>query len=88
VNTVIWLFAGGAIGLAAFQLLRLNRGRGLVVTVIIGVVAGYFGGSIVAPLVGAAASGSQFSGVALLIACATAAGIVYVCDQVYERYGT
>jgi uncharacterized membrane protein YeaQ/YmgE (transglycosylase-associated protein family) len=84
-NTMLWLFAGGAIAGAAFKLLQLNVARGLVVTLIIGIVAAYLGGSVLAPLLFAPAAGVNIP--ALLVACATATAAVYASDAIYERYG-
>jgi uncharacterized membrane protein YeaQ/YmgE (transglycosylase-associated protein family) len=85
-NTMLWLVAGGTIAAAAFQLLQLNAARGLAMSLVIGIGAAYFGGSILAPLLYAPDVGLNLP--ALLIACATAAAAVYASDAISEHYGT
>ena len=87
-NTIIWIFAGAALAWLAFAYLDYNRGRGLVIAVAIGALGAYFGGSVIAPLLGQRAGPSgEFMPVALLIAAATAIGLLYIVDAVYEHYG-
>jgi uncharacterized membrane protein YeaQ/YmgE (transglycosylase-associated protein family) len=91
-NTAIWLFAGGALGWLAFSFLQLNAARGLLNAVLIGVVAAYLGGSIVAPWFGNAGTfgggAGELNFFALLIASCTALAALYVSDTIYRRFGT
>jgi uncharacterized membrane protein YeaQ/YmgE (transglycosylase-associated protein family) len=87
-NTVIWLVAGGVLAWLAFSYFDFNRNRGLMIALVIGALGAYFGGSVIAPMMGQSAGGA--SGVvpfALVIAAATAAAFVVVGDMVYERFG-
>ena len=86
-NTVIWLIAGGVVAAAAFSALHLNVARGLVVAIVIGVFAAYFGGSILSPLLGGTAVTGEFNPLALLVASCTALGALYLSDTIYERFG-
>jgi len=87
-NTVVWLIAGCAVAWIAFSALRANVARGLVVTVVIGAMSAYFGGSVLAPLfANSSVAAGDFNALALLIACATAAAFLFVSDLVYDRYG-
>ena len=85
-NTVIWLIAGGVVAAAAFSALHLNVARGLVVAVVIGAFAAYFGGSVISPLFASPVPG-EFNLLALMIACCTALGVLYLSDTIYERFG-
>jgi uncharacterized membrane protein YeaQ/YmgE (transglycosylase-associated protein family) len=88
VNTIVWIFAGAALAWLAFSFLDYNRGRGLVIAVVIGAMGAYFGGSVLAPLLGhTSGAGGEFMPFALMVALATAIALLYIGDAVYERYG-
>ena len=87
-NTIVWILAGATLAWLAFSYLDYNRGRGLVIAVAIGALGAYFGGSVIAPLLGQGAGASgEFMPVALLVAAATATGVLFIGDAVYERNG-
>lgn len=87
-NTVVWILAGAALAWLAFSYLDFNRGRGLVVAIVIGSLGAYFGGSVIAPLFShAAAANGELMPFALVVAAATAAAMLYLGDVLYERYG-
>jgi uncharacterized membrane protein YeaQ/YmgE (transglycosylase-associated protein family) len=87
VNTIVWILAGAVLAWLAFSYLDYNRGRGLVIALVIGALGAYFGGRVVAPLLGQSGPSDEFRPVALIVAAATAIGLLYIVDAVYERYG-
>jgi uncharacterized membrane protein YeaQ/YmgE (transglycosylase-associated protein family) len=91
-NPALWLLSGGALGWLAFSFLQLNAPRGLAVTVLIGAVAAYLGGSVVAPWFVNAATFAGGAGelnlFALVIASCAAFAAVYLSDAIYQRFGT
>ena len=87
-NPIIWIVCGGLLAWAAFKYLDFNRGRGLVIALVIGTIGAYFGGSVLAPLLGHTPGASgEFMPFALVVASATAMALLYLGDFVYERYG-
>ena len=87
-NTVIWLLAGGILAGIAFATLKMNNARGLIVSIVIGVMSAYFGGNVLAPLFGSASQApGEFAPFALLVASASAAACLLVSDMIYERFG-
>jgi uncharacterized membrane protein YeaQ/YmgE (transglycosylase-associated protein family) len=68
--------------------LRANKELGLVISVIIGVVGGFFGGNVLAPMLGAATdTPNDFSLFSLAIALASAAACLAVGNVLSQRYG-
>lgn len=87
-NVVSWMLAGGLVGWAGYSFLHFNAGRGLMVSIVIGTVGGFFGGKVLAPVLTAAAAGpGELSASALLFAAAVAAAFVALGNLVYERWG-
>lgn len=87
-NTIVWILAGAALAWLAFSYLDFNRGRGLIVALVIGVGGAYVGGSILAPLFGHTPGASgEFMPFALIVAAASASALLYIGDVVYERFG-
>jgi uncharacterized membrane protein YeaQ/YmgE (transglycosylase-associated protein family) len=86
-NAALWILAGAVLGWIGFAYLRVNRYRGLVVSIIIGVAGGFFGGNVLAPLLGATASAPDILSVAsLIVASASAVGCLAVGNFLDERY--
>ena len=87
-NTMIWIVAGALVGWLAFAAFRAGVARGLLVSIIIGAVAAFVGGAILAPMLGhPALAPNEFSPFALVTAMATAAACLLIADRVYERFG-
>ena len=87
-NTFIWLLAGGVLAWIAFATLRMNNARGLIVSIVIGGMSAYFGGTVLAPLFGSAGPApGGFAPFALLVAAGTAGACLLISDMVYERFG-
>ena len=89
-NAVIWLIAGGIVATVAFRARRWNAGRGLVVAVLIGAGAAYFGGSVLAPIFEAPreTNTADFNALALIVATCTALAASFLSNTLYERFGT
>ncbi|OGA53547.1 MAG: hypothetical protein A3G24_17560 [Betaproteobacteria bacterium RIFCSPLOWO2_12_FULL_62_13] len=87
-NIAMWILAGGIMGWIGYAALGANADRGLVVSIIIGMVGGFFGGNVLAPMFGAAAANpGDFSPFALFIAAASAAGCLTISNMIRNRYG-
>ena len=86
-NVVLWLLAGAAIGWIGYSALHLNGGRGLFVSAIIGVGGAFFGGHVLAPMLGSPEVAGGFSLLALIVASVTALSCAFLGDILYERFG-
>jgi len=87
-NIAMWVLAGGVIGWAGYTLLKVNEERGMVISIIIGMVGGFFGGNVLAPILGAVADApNDFSLFSMTIAMASAAGCLAIGNLVSNRYG-
>jgi len=88
-NIILWAIAGGVAGWIGYAFLDWNGERGLKVSILIGMLGGFVGGKVVAPLIGAANTVDlgDFSPLALCIALASAAAILIVSSMIHKRYG-
>lgn len=87
-NIAMWVLAGGILGWIGYQFLDVNSGRGLLVSIIIGAVGGYFGGEIIAPMFTAAAAvPADFSSSALFFAAVVAAAFLFAGNLIHDRWG-
>ena len=87
-NIAMWVLAGGILGWVGFQFLGVNSGRGLIVSVIIGAVGGFFGGKIVAPMfTTAAVVPADFNSSALVFAALVAAAFLFAGNLIHDRWG-
>ena len=87
-NIAMWVLAGGVIGWAGFALLKVNEERGTIISIIIGMVGGFFGGNVLAPMLGAVAdTPNDFSLFSMTIAVASAAACLSISNLVSNRYG-
>ena len=88
-NIMLWVLAGGAAGWIAYALLKVNRERGMAISVIIGMLGGFVGGSILASMFGAGASINlgDFNPFRLFIACASAAAFLIISSMIPKRFG-
>ena len=86
-NIVLWILAGGFVGWVSFRFVGANAFRGLATSLGIGMCGGYFGGSVLAPIIGEAASTPDaLNPVALLMAIATAAACLTIGDMISRRF--
>ena len=87
-NIAMWVVAGGALGGLGFVYLRINARRGLVISIIIGAVGGFFGGNVLAPMLGAAPdAANDFSMFSMGVALACAAACLALGNLISNRYG-
>jgi uncharacterized membrane protein YeaQ/YmgE (transglycosylase-associated protein family) len=88
VNILLWALAGGTAGWIGFSLVGFNEDRGLAVSVVIGMVGGFLGGNMLAPMFSAGAvNPGVFNPFSLFIAFACAAAVLTVSNMVYKRFG-
>ncbi len=87
-NLAMWVLAGGILGWIGYTILKVNEERGIVISIIIGVVGGFFGGNVLAPMLGAAVeTPNDFNLFSMVIALASAAGCLAIGNLVSNRYG-
>jgi uncharacterized membrane protein YeaQ/YmgE (transglycosylase-associated protein family) len=86
-NIAMWVLAGGVLGWVGFARLKVNEQRGLILSVIIGIVGGFYGGNVLAPMLGAVTdTPNDFSLFSLVIASASAAGCLAIANLLSTRY--
>ena len=86
-NIAMWVLAGGVLGWIGFAYMRVNEERGMIISVIIGMVGGFFGGNVLAPMLGAATeTPNDFSMYSLVIAMASAAACLSIGNLVSKRF--
>lgn len=87
-NIAMWVLAGGVLGWIGFSMLNANKERGMVISIIIGVLGGFFGGNVLAPMLGAVTdTPNDFSLFSMAIAMTSAAVCLTVGNLVSTRYG-
>jgi uncharacterized membrane protein YeaQ/YmgE (transglycosylase-associated protein family) len=87
-NIAMWVLAGGLLGWAGYAHLKANEERGMIFSIIIGMVGGFFGGNVLAPMFGAATDTPNiFSPFALFVAAASAAACLAIGNLLAKRYG-
>lgn len=87
-NIMIWVLAGAVAGWIGYTYMKFNEDRGMIVSVIIGAVGGFFGGNVLAPMLGAVTdTPNTFSLFSLAVALAAAAGCLAIGNLVSNRYG-
>jgi uncharacterized membrane protein YeaQ/YmgE (transglycosylase-associated protein family) len=87
-NIAMWVLAGGVLGYMAYVHLKANEERGLVISIIIGVVGGFLGGNVPAPMFGAVTdTPNDFSLFSLTIALASAAACLAIGNLASKRFG-
>ena len=87
-NIMIWVLAGGVAGWVGYSYMQFNEDRGMIVSIIIGIVGGFFGGNVLAPMLGAVTdTPNSFSLFSLVVALAAAAGCLAIGNLLSRRYG-
>ena len=86
-NVVMWVLAGGFAGWVAFKFIGANKYRGMMASLAIGICGGYFGGSVLAPLLSdSAPMPDAISPIALVMALASAAVCLTIGDMIARRF--
>lgn len=85
-NILLWILAGGLLGLAAYQLVGLNEARGKLLSMVIGAVGGVLGGKEVAPIFSTPVVG-EFSLTAMMFALGVAALFLALSQFMRSRWG-
>jgi uncharacterized membrane protein YeaQ/YmgE (transglycosylase-associated protein family) len=86
-NIAMWVVAGGILGWIGFAMLDANRERGMIVSVVIGVLGGFFGGNVLAPMLGAVTDApNDFSLFSLVFEMTSAAACLAIGNLVSNRY--
>ena len=84
----MWVLAGGFAGWVGFKFIGANENRGMIISVVIGMVGGFLGGNVLAPMLGETAPmPDAISLFALLMAIATAAACLTIGDMISKRFG-
>jgi uncharacterized membrane protein YeaQ/YmgE (transglycosylase-associated protein family) len=87
-NIAMWILAGGLLGWLAYAHLKANEERGMIFSIIIGMVGGFFGGNVIAPMLGVVTDTPNiFSPFALFVAAASAVACLAVGNLLSKRYG-
>lgn len=87
-NIAMWVLAGGVLGWIGYVHMKANEERGMILSIIIGAVGGFFGGNVLAPMLGAATDTPNiFSPFALFVAAASAAACLAIGNLLSKRYG-
>ena len=87
-NIAMWVLAGGILGWLGYAHMGANKERGMIFSIIIGMVGGFFGGNVLAPMLGAATETPNiFSPFALFVAVASAAACLAAGNLISKRFG-
>jgi uncharacterized membrane protein YeaQ/YmgE (transglycosylase-associated protein family) len=86
-NMAMWIVAGAGIGWIGYALLKANRKRGLFDSIVIGSAGGFFGGYLLAPLLGGVEIPGVLSPFALVVALASATACLIIGNLLSKRYG-
>jgi uncharacterized membrane protein YeaQ/YmgE (transglycosylase-associated protein family) len=87
-NIPLWIIAGAALGWIGCEMLNVKQKRGIAAAIALGAVGGFFGGDVVAPLLGAATdTPNDFSAFSLIVAMGTAAGCLVAGYLLRRRHG-
>ena len=88
-NVVLWVLAGGIAGWIGFAFVKFNVARGLLISIIIGMLGGYLGGTVLAPMFGAGVTVNpgDFNPFRLFIAFASATACLTISNMIYKRFG-
>ena len=87
-NIAMWVLAGGVLGWVGYARMGANKERGMIFSIIIGIVGGFLGGNVLAPMLGATADTPNiFSPFSLFIAAASAAACLALGNLLAKRYG-
>ena len=87
-NVAMWVVAGGMLGWIGFAYLRGNRDLGLATSITIGAVGGFFGGNVLAPMLGAVTDTPNiFNLFSMAVALGSAAACLAIVNLLTRRFG-
>lgn len=87
-NIAMWVLAGGVLGWIGYTYLKANEERGMPISIIIGMLGGFLGGKVLAPMLGAVTDATNdFSLFSMTIALAGAAACLAVGNLLSSRFG-
>jgi len=87
-NMMMWILAGGLAGWIGFKYIGVNENRGMMISIIIGTVGGFFGGSVLAPLFGESTTLPDTLNIfALFMAMVSATACLTIGDMLAKRFG-
>lgn len=84
-NMILWLFAGAALGWAAYALLGFNAAWGGLVSGVIGAIGGVLGGKLIAPLFFGPPDAQGVAMSALLVAALVSAAGLAASNLLHNR---
>ena len=86
-DVFLWALTGGLAGWVGFKYVGANAERGMLASLAIGVIGGFFGGFLLAPMLGETATMTDaFNPGTLLVAIASAAACLTISDMVWRRF--
>jgi len=86
-NTFLWLLAGALLGWGGYTTMKLNQDVGRTAAVVVGAVAGVFGGKLIAPLFATTElAPGGFSPSALFFAVATSTAVLVAVHMAMSRW--
>ena len=87
-NIAMWVLVGGLLGWLGYAHLKANEERGMIFSIIIGILGGFFGGNVLAPMLGVFTDTPNiFSPFALFVAVASAVACLAIGNLLSKRYG-
>ena len=87
-NVAMWVLAGGVLGWVAFAYRASNRALGLTLSMIIGAVGGFFGGNVLAPMLGTVTDTPNiFNLFSMAVALGSAAACLALGNMLARRFG-
>lgn len=87
-NIAMWILAGGVLGWIGFAYFKANEQRGGIISVIIGMCGAFFGGDVLAPMLGAITDApNDFSPFSMVMALASATAWLGISDLLSRRFG-
>lgn len=87
-NIPIWIIAGAVLGWIGCSMANVRDARRIAVSIVVGAVGGFFGGNVLAPLLGAATdTPNDFSVFSLIVAVGSAVACLAVGNLLRRRHG-
>ncbi|MGH8642839.1 MAG: hypothetical protein ACRET6_14085 [Burkholderiales bacterium] len=84
----MWILAGGILGWISYALLDLNKSRGRVASIIIGMLGGALGGNLLVPMFGASTDVPGDVGLfSFFIVLGSAAACLALANLLSKRFG-